>query len=66
MDELFSRYAVTHVVNLPRSSHVDRSIVDPEVFLTTNVIGTQVLLDTARKHWNLAPDDKYSRAYQTA
>ena len=40
-------------INFAAESHVDRSIVEPEVFLTTNVIGTQVMLDIAKKHWNL-------------
>ena len=35
------------VVNFAAESHVDRSIVDPEIFLKTNVIGTQVLMDAA-------------------
>lgn len=64
MDEVFRDHAITHVVNFAAESHVDRSIVDPEVFLTTNIIGTQVLLDTARKHWKLAPEDKYSREFR--
>lgn len=64
MDELFTEYDITHVVNFAAESHVDRSIVDPEVFLTTNIIGTQALLDTARKHWKTAPEDKYSREFQ--
>ncbi len=64
MDAVFAKYDITHVVNFAAESHVDRSIVDPEVFLTTNVIGTQVLLDTAKRRWKTAPDDKYSRAYR--
>ena len=48
---------------LRRESHVDRSIVEPDVFLTTNV-GTQVLLDTAKKYWKVNPDDKYCREYK--
>jgi dTDP-glucose 4,6-dehydratase len=64
MDELFAKHDITHVVNFAAESHVDRSIVDPEVFLTTNVIGTQVLLDTAKKHWKVAPNDKYSREFR--
>ena len=64
MSEVFETYGITHVVNFAAESHVDRSIVDPEVFLTTNVIGTQVLLDVAKKFWKLAPDDKYSREFQ--
>lgn len=64
MEEVFAAYDITHVVNFAAESHVDRSIVDPEVFLTTNIVGTQALLDAAKKSWNLAPGDKYSRAYR--
>lgn len=38
------------VVNFAAESHVDRSIEDPGIFVKTNVVGTQVLLDAARKH----------------
>ena len=64
MDEIFSTYEIDTVVNFAAESHVDRSIEEPEVFLTTNVIGTQVLLDTAKKHWKINPDDKYCRKYK--
>ena len=64
MDEVFAEYDITHVVNFAAESHVDRSIVDPEVFLNTNIIGTQVLLDTAKKRWKTSPEDKYSRDYR--
>lgn len=64
MDEIFRDYAITHVVNFAAESHVDRSIDDPEVFLTTNIIGAQVLLDTAKRNWKLSPEDKYSREYR--
>lgn len=42
------RYDVDRVINFAAESHVDRSILDPSVFITTNVLGTQVLLDAAR------------------
>lgn len=64
MDEIFREYSISHVVNFAAESHVDRSIVDPEVFLTTNILGTQALLDSAKKNWKLDPTDKYSRAYR--
>jgi len=32
--------------------------------LTTNILGTQVLLDTAKKHWKVNPEDKYSNEYK--
>lgn len=41
------------VVNFAAESHVDRSIEDPEVFLRTNVIGTNVLMDACRKFGNI-------------
>ena len=64
MDAVFQRYEITHVVNFAAESHVDRSIVDPEVFLATNIIGTQVLLDTAKRCWKAEPDNPYSRVYR--
>ncbi|ACS41710.1 dTDP-glucose 4,6-dehydratase [Methylorubrum extorquens] len=39
------------VMHLAAESHVDRSITDPGAFVRTNVIGTQVMLDGARTHW---------------
>lgn len=64
MNEIFQQYDITHVVNFAAESHVDRSIEDPEVFLNTNILGTQALLDTAKKYWKTAPEDKYSRDYR--
>ena len=64
MNEIFQLYDITHVVNFAAESHVDRSIEDPEVFLNTNILGTQALLDTAKKYWKTAPEDKYSRDYR--
>ena len=63
LDDLFKEYKVDTVVNFAAESHVDRSIENPEIFLTTNVLGTQALLDTAKKHWKVNPEDKYSREY---
>lgn len=49
MEKLFSE-GIDVVVNFAAESHVDRSILDPEIFVKTNVLGTQVLLDAAKKH----------------
>jgi len=38
------------IINLAAESHVDRSIQDPDKFLKTNVIGTQTLLEAAKRH----------------
>ncbi len=64
LEDLFERYSFDTVVNFAAESHVDRSITEPEIFVTTNVLGTQVLLDTAKKHWKLDPANKYSREYK--
>ena len=50
VDEIFAAEKPDVVVNFAAESHVDRSIEDPGIFLQTNVIGTQVLLDACRKY----------------
>lgn len=65
MEDLFTKYNFDTVVHFAAESHVDRSIADPEIFLTTNIIGTQVLLDTAKRHWKLRPDNPNSREYRS-
>lgn len=47
--DVFNKYDIDAVVNFAAESHVDRSINDPSPFITTNVMGTQVLLTAARK-----------------
>jgi len=64
IEEVFKNNEITSVVNFAAESHVDRSIEEPEVFLTTNIIGTQVLLDTAKKYWKVNPKDKYCKEYK--
>ncbi|MGG4192519.1 dTDP-glucose 4,6-dehydratase [Paenibacillus sp. UNC217MF] len=49
MGQLFSE-GIDVVVNFAAESHVDRSILEPEIFVKTNVLGTQVLLDAAKKY----------------
>ena len=52
-DKVFTVFAEErpdYVVNFAAESHVDRSIEDPEVFLRTNVLGTQVLMDACREY----------------
>lgn len=64
MRKLFVTYQFDTVVNFAAESHVDRSITEPEVFLTTNIIGTQALLDAAKYAWNKEPENKYCREYK--
>ncbi len=52
------------VINFAAESHVDRSILEPQVFITTNVLGTQVLLDAALRHkvklfYQISTDEVY-------
>ena len=53
VDSLFAEYRFDYVVNFAAESHVDRSIENPSIFLETNVMGTQVLLDACRKYGNI-------------
>jgi len=50
VDDLFARHGFDLVFNLAAESHVDRSIEGAGVFVRTNVVGVQVLLDAVRKH----------------
>ena len=49
-EALFERYRPDVIVNFAAESHVDRSILDPGLFLRTNVLGTGVLMDACRKY----------------
>ena len=60
----FNKYDIQVVINFAAESHVDRSIEDPEIFLKTNVLGTQALLETAKNHWKVNTTDKYCTTYQ--
>lgn len=50
VDDLFEEEQFDFIVNFAAESHVDRSIEDPGVFLKTNILGTQVLMDASRKY----------------
>lgn len=56
-DKLFSENDIDHVVNFAAESHVDRSIENPQLFLETNILGTQNLLDAARRAWVTGKDE---------
>lgn len=49
VDAIFQQ-GIDVVVNFAAESHVDRSILEPEIFVNTNVLGTQVLLDASKKY----------------
>ena len=47
---LFEQEKPDVVVNFAAESHVDRSVTNPEIFLTTNILGTSVLMDACRRY----------------
>jgi dTDP-glucose 4,6-dehydratase len=55
---IFARHKPDAVMHLAAESHNDRAIEGPLDFVRTNVMGTAVLLEAARAHWNALPDDK--------
>ncbi len=48
---IFEQNNIDGIINFAAESHVDRSIHDPQIFLKTNILGTQNLLDIAKKFW---------------
>lgn len=52
VEHLLKTYQPNAIVNFAAESHVDRSIIDPEAFVRTNVLGTCTLLRTAKAWWN--------------
>lgn len=52
VDTIFNEYKPDFVVNFAAESHVDRSIIYPNLFVETNILGTSVLLNSAKKSWN--------------
>lgn len=57
-DQLFSEYKFDYIINFAAESHVDRSIENPQLFLQTNILGTQNLLDAARCAWVTGKDEQ--------
>jgi len=54
VESVFKKYDIDTVIHFAAESHVDRSILGPEVFLRTNVMGTFTLLDVARNAWKVS------------
>lgn len=68
VDDLVSQ--VDYVINFAAESHVDRSIEDPEIFIKSNVLGTQVLLNAAKnlgveKYIQISTDEVYGTLGET-
>ncbi|MGN1246508.1 MAG: dTDP-glucose 4,6-dehydratase [Muribaculaceae bacterium] len=56
VDNIFEVYDPDFVVNFAAESHVDRSITNPRLFLETNILGTQNMLECARRAWLTGKD----------
>jgi len=53
VEYIFNQYDLDYVINFAAESHVDRSIENPQVFLETNILGTQNLMDVAKTAWEI-------------
>ena len=59
VDEIVLKNNISYIVNFAAESHVDRSIEDPKIFLDSNIIGTQNLLEIAKKYYEKGQIKKY-------
>ncbi len=60
---IFKEFDIDYVINFAAESHVDRSIVDPELFVKTNIMGTLTLLNTAKQFWENGSTFKQGRKF---
>ena len=58
IERIFRQYDIDTVIHFAAESHVDRSILGPEAFMKTNVMGTFTLLDVAKNYWNVSLDNQ--------
>jgi len=64
IERVFSENDVDYVVNFAAESHVDRSIENPQIFLETNILGTQNLLENAKKEWTVSKGENGYPVYK--
>ncbi len=62
--ELIANHDPDYIVNFAAESHVDRSITNPRLFLETNILGTQNMLDCARNAWLIGKDATGHNVYK--
>lgn len=63
IEAIFKKYEIDRVVHFAAESHVDRSIRNPEVFVSTNVLGTINLLNATKKAWETETGYKQDKKY---
>lgn len=66
INSIFKKHDIDTVVNFAAESHVDNSIFEPENFIATNIVGTSVLLECARKYWDLSDKSRYYKFHQVS
>ena len=64
IERVFAENNVDYVVNFAAESHVDRSIENPQIFLETNILGAQNLLENAKKAWTVGKDENGYPVYK--
>ena len=63
VQDIMRDFDVDYIVNFAAESHVDRSITNPRLFLETNILGTQNMLDCAREAWFTGKDAQGHNTY---
>ncbi|MDF2417742.1 dTDP-glucose 4,6-dehydratase [Acinetobacter beijerinckii] len=58
LEQIFEHFQPDAIMHLAAESHVDRSIDGPSAFIQTNIVGTYILLEAARKYWQAVDDNK--------
>jgi len=64
LTKIFHQFDIQAVIHFAAESHVDKSIDNPEIFIKTNVLGTQALLDVAKQYWKINQINKYCTEYR--
>ncbi len=65
VSQIFADYDIDFVVNFAAESHVDRSITNPQLFLETNILGTQNILNCAKIAWTTGTDQEGYPTYRS-
>ena len=65
VSQIFADYDIDFVVNFAAESHVDRSITNPQLFLETNILGTQNILNCAKIAWTIGTDKEGYPTYRS-
>lgn len=64
VENIFMKNDIDYVVNFAAESHVDRSIENPQIFLETNILGTQNLMEVAKEFWSVGKDENGYPVYK--